>query len=66
MKGGTALYRVFGEGFLEEVMVKLRMKNKKAPATRRLEGKVSGKRKDISKCVETKEDTGVLKEDQSG
>lgn len=33
MKGRTVIYRVVREGFLEEVMFNLRMKNEKKPAT---------------------------------
>lgn len=51
MKGETALYRVIREGFLEEVMYKLRMKNMKESDMWRLEGRVPGRRKDVSKCL---------------
>ena len=68
MKGETALYRVVKEGFLEEVMFMLRMKNEKEPVMWRLEGKDFRQKEGCKLMAVSKDDSGLfelLKEDQS-
>lgn len=69
MKAGTASYRVVREGFLEEVIFNLRMKNEKEPAMWRLVGKGFRWKEKFKQLSKMKEDWGVfevLREDQSG